>query len=128
MGARGWPRLGAKLMTTTFIDTNKIPRAKIAGAGEFAEILNKDLCGAKDVLGILRWLHDGESWDARCDANSHQLIYLMEGEGTITLSGREHRVAKGAGVYLGPSEAATIKATGSAPLKLLHLTVLKIRA
>ena len=41
-------------MSLTFIDTNKISHAKLPGSGEFAEILNDQLCGAKNVVGSLR--------------------------------------------------------------------------
>jgi quercetin dioxygenase-like cupin family protein len=110
-------------MSLTFIDTDKIARTKLAGVGEYAEILNDKLCGAKNVVGSLRWLHPGEKLDVRSDANTHQLVYLMEGEGTITLDSKDHGVKKGSGFYVGPSEYATIRHTGSAPLKLFHLVV-----
>ena len=113
-------------MANTYIDTNEIPRTRTAGAGEVAEILNNQLCGAKNVLGMLRWLTKGEQLDAISDANTHQLLYLMEGEGTITLNAKDHRVGKGAGIYLGPSESARIAQTGSTPLKIFHLVVPKI--
>ncbi len=50
----------------------------------------------------------------------------MEGSGVINLKGEDYEVAKGAGIYLGPSESAGIRQAGSAPLKLLHLVVPKI--
>jgi hypothetical protein len=110
----------------TFIDTNKLPRVKTP-SGEITEILNNQLCGAKNVLGILRWLKPGEQF--KTDASEkHQLLYLMEGKGRIHLNNKEYDVARGAGVYLGPSETATIEAAGKAPLKVFHLTVLKIPA
>lgn len=110
-------------MANTYIDTNKLPRTRIPGAGEVTEVLNKELCGAKNVVGMLRWLANGESLDARSDGATNQLLYLMEGEGTITLNAKDHRVKKGAGVYLGPSESARITQAGSSPLKLFHLVV-----
>lgn len=110
-------------MSLTFIDTNKISHAKISGAGEYAEILNGKLCGAKNVVGSLRWLQRGEKLDVRSDGNTHQLVYLMEGEAVIALDGKDHGVKKGAGVYLGPSESATIRQAGAGPLKLFHLVV-----
>ncbi len=115
-------------MPNTYIDSNTIPRTPIAGAGEFAEILNNDLCGAKNVVATLRWLSPGDRLDARSDPNTHQLLYLMEGEATITLDATDHRVANGAGIYLGPSESARIAHAGSAPLKLFHLVVPKVRS
>ena len=110
-------------MSLTFIDTNKVAHTKLAGAGEYAEVLNGKLCGAKNVVGSLRWLNSGEKLDVRSDANTHQLVYLMEGEGTITLDSKDHNVKKGAGFYVGPSESASIRQAGSAPLKLFHLVV-----
>jgi glyoxylate utilization-related uncharacterized protein len=112
-------------MSLTFIDTNKIARAKTPGAGELAEILNHQLCGAENVVGKLHWLRSGESLSERCDEKTHQVIYLMEGEGTITLNAKDYAVKKGAGVYLGPSESSSIKQSGSEPLKLFHLVVTK---
>ena len=110
-------------MSLTFIDTNKIPHSKLSGSGEFAEVLNGQLCGAKNVVGSLRWLNAGEKLDVRSDANTHQLVYLMQGEATITMDSKDHGVKKGAGVYVGPSEIVTIKQAGTAPLKLFHLVV-----
>jgi glyoxylate utilization-related uncharacterized protein len=110
-------------MSLTFIDTNKISHAKLPGSGEFAEILNDKLCGAKNVVGSLRWLHPGEKLDVRSDGNTHQLVYLMEGQATITLDSSDHSVRKGSGVYVGPLESVAIKQAGAGPLKLFHLVV-----
>ena len=110
-------------MSLTFIDTNKISHSKLPGSGEFAEILNNKLCGAKNVVGSLRWLHSGEKLDVRSDKNTHQLVYLMQGEATITLDSKDYNVRKGSGVYVGPSESAAIMQAGTAPLKLFHLVV-----
>jgi len=114
------------MSTTTFIDTGKCARLKLEGSqGEAAEILNRELCGAESVIGKLRWLGRGERFEASPYADKHQLIYLMEGEGVITLSDKEYTVGKGAGVYLGPAESARIAHRGAAPLKLFHLVVRK---
>jgi hypothetical protein len=111
-------------MTTTFIDTNKLPREETP-QGQVAEILNGKLAGAKNVSGALRWLDSGETFQAD-PLGKHQLIYLMEGSGTIHLENQDYPVAKGAGVYLGPSEGAAIKAAQGASLKLFHLVVEQI--
>jgi hypothetical protein len=112
-------------MALTFIDTNKLPRKPSTGQGEVTEVLNNALCGAKNVLGTLRWLKPGEKYAVdKCD--KHQLIYLMDGKGSINLDNKNYQVAKGAGIYLGPSEAATIEAAEGAPLKLFQLVVPKI--
>jgi hypothetical protein len=50
----------------------------------------------------------------------------MEGKGKIRLDGKDYEVAKGNGVYLGPSETATIQAASGASLKLFHLVVPQI--
>jgi glyoxylate utilization-related uncharacterized protein len=110
----------------TFIDTNKLARVKTA-EGDVTEILNRELCGAKNVVAALRWLKSGEKFKAEA-SNKHQLLYLMEGEGSIRLDGKNYDVSKGAGVYLGPSESATIQPAAGASLKLLHLVVPNIPA
>jgi mannose-6-phosphate isomerase-like protein (cupin superfamily) len=110
-------------MSLTFIDTNKIAHSKVPGSGEFAEILNGQLCGAKNVVGSLHWLNSGEKLEVRSGSNMHHLVYLMDGEGTITMDSKDHGVKKGAGVYVGPSETVTIKQAGAAPLKLFCLAV-----
>jgi len=107
--------------TTLFIDTNALPRVQTP-EGEATEILNAGLCGAKNVLGTLRWLKSGESYTAPTEGK-HQLIYLMEGKGSIRLDGKDYAVEKGAGVYLGPAETATIRAAEGASAKLFHLVV-----
>jgi len=110
----------------TFIDTNLLPRVKTP-QGEVTEVLNQQLVGAKNVLGTLRWLSAGERFDA-APLEKHQLIYLMEGSGTIRLENKDYDVSRGAGVYLGPSESATIQAASGSPLKLFHLVVPRIPA
>jgi glyoxylate utilization-related uncharacterized protein len=109
-------------MANTYIDTNTIPRTRIAGAGEMSEILNGQLAGARNVVATLHWLNRGDRLDAG-EPNVHHLVYVMEGEATIDLNGADHRVGKGAGVYLGPSETARVSHAGSSPLKLFHLRV-----
>lgn len=108
---------------TLFINTNELPHVK-APYGEFAEILNDALCGAKNVLGTLRWVEPGQTYDAAA-SGKHQLLYLMEGAGSIRLEGRDHAATKGMGVYLGPSESASISAA-AAGIKLFHLEVPQI--
>jgi glyoxylate utilization-related uncharacterized protein len=110
--------------TTTFINTNELPRLK-GPQGEFTEILNGPLAGAKNVLGTLRWLFSGETFSAD-PLDKHQLIYLMEGKGTIRLENKDFAVTRGAGIYLGPSESATLRAADGASLKLFHLIVPQI--
>ena len=110
-------------MATTHIRTEDLPRKRTEGAGELAEILNKELCGAENVAGRLRWLDAGDRFEAEALSATHQLVYLMEGNGTITLNGEDYDVAKGAGIYLGPDETASIRHRGQGRLKLFHLIV-----
>lgn len=113
-------------MATTYIDTDQCPRIRLSGAqGTVAEIVNRDLCGAKNVVGMLRWLDAGERFDAESLQDRHQLLYLMEGAGVITLQNKDYPVSKGAGIYLRPLETAIIQQAGSVPLKLFHLVVPK---
>lgn len=110
----------------TFIDTNKLPRKKTP-EGEMTEVLNPGSVGAKNVLASLRWLEPGGKFQAE-RSNQHQLIYLMEGDAEIHLEKKDYHVSKGAGVYLGPSETATIQASDRGTVKLFHLVVPKVPA
>ncbi len=112
-------------MSLTFIDTNKLPKKASSGQGEVTEVLNTALCGAKNVHGSLRWLKSAETFRPAA-IDRHQLIYLMEGKGNIRLNNKDYSVEKGAGVYLGPSETASIQAASGAALKLFHLVVPRI--
>jgi len=111
-------------MSLTFIDTKTLPRVKMP-QGEATEILNEKLAGAKNVLGTLRWLKSGEKYQADA-SEKHQLLYLMDGKGSIELENKRHEVSKGMGVYLGPSETATIQAADGSSLKIFHLAVPQI--
>ena len=122
-----WPGLDSNIgimPNTIFVDTNKLPRVKTP-QGEVTEVLNNALVGAKNVLGMLHWLKSGEKFTAE-PLNKHHLIYLMEGKGSIHLDNKTHDAAKGMGVYLGPSETATIQAADGATLKFFHLVVPQI--
>ena len=111
-------------MSLTFIDTNKLPRTSVPGQGEVTEVLNQALCGAKNIIASLHWLKTGDTFRAET-TNKHQLVYLMEGTGRITINGKDYEVVKGAGAYLGPSETAEIKASDGT-VKLFVLVVPKI--
>jgi len=111
-------------MTTTFIDTTKLPRVHTP-QGDMTEVLNEQLVGAKNVKAIVRWLDDGQVLDAKA-SEKHQLLYFMTGDGVINLDGKDYDVRKGGGVYLKPSEGASIKAKGA--LKVFHLVVPQVPA
>jgi hypothetical protein len=112
-------------MPLTFIDTNKLSKETTAGHGEVTDILTEGLCGAHNVHGSVRWLKPGESFAAE-SLDRHQLIYLMDGRGSIRLDAKSYDVERGAGVYLGPRETATIRPAEGASLKLFHLIVPQI--
>lgn len=114
-------------MSTTFIHTADCARSRVAGAGEVAEILNPKLCGAKNVLGMLRWLSGSDHLAPAPKAATHQLLYVMEGAGVIALDGKDYTVGRGAGVYLGPNETATIRPSGTGTMKLFHLVVPEVK-
>jgi quercetin dioxygenase-like cupin family protein len=111
-------------MSLTFINTNKLPRKPVPGHGEVTEVLNEALCGAKNVVASLHWLKAGDTFRAEA-TNKHQLVYLMEGVGRITINGKDYEVVKGAGAYLGPSETAEVEATDGT-VKLFVVVVPKI--
>jgi glyoxylate utilization-related uncharacterized protein len=111
-------------MATTIIDTERCRRIVLPGMqGAVAEIVNRDLCGAKNVHGMLRWLEPGEHFDAESLLDKHQLIYFMAGDGVVTMGARDHDLRQGAGVYLGPRETVSIRQSGRETLKLFHLVV-----
>jgi quercetin dioxygenase-like cupin family protein len=112
-------------MPLTFIETATLPRKPSSGQGEATEILSEALCGARNGRGTLRWLQPGETFSPDA-GDRHQLVYLMDGKGTIRLDGKAYDVGKGAGIYLGPAETATIAADQGAELKLFHLVVPKM--
>jgi glyoxylate utilization-related uncharacterized protein len=108
----------------TFINTNELPRNKTE-QGEVAVVLDRGLCGAKNVVAALRWLRSGEKFEVEaCD--KHQLLYLLEGKGSVRLDNKDYDVSKGGGVYLSPSESATIRPAMNSSLKLFHLVVSQI--
>ncbi len=114
-------------MTTLYIDTEACRRIPLAGMqGTAAEIVSNDLCGANHVRGMLRWLGPGERFDAESLLENHQLIYVMKGDGVVTLGGRDYDFTKGAGIYLRRGETASIKHSGREALKLLHLVVVRL--
>jgi len=50
----------------------------------------------------------------------------MEGSGTIDLENKKHDMTKGMGIYLGPSETATISASPGSTVKIFCLVVPQI--
>jgi glyoxylate utilization-related uncharacterized protein len=110
-------------MATTHIQTLSLPRTDLGERGEVAEVLNRELCGAENVVGRLHWLERGEAFAPDALADTHQLLYLMEGAAVIRLEGKDYSIERGAGIYLGPDETATLSHAGTARAKLFHLIV-----
>ena len=111
-------------MATTFIDTNKIVPIPLDGnRGRCAEILSGTVGKAKNVVGRLLWLEAGQGIEAANNQSTHQVLYLMEGKASIRLDGKDYEAGEGAGIYLGPSESASIREAGGSTLKLLNLIV-----
>ncbi len=108
----------------THIDTGALEKVvSPTGPGEETVVLSPEVCGAKNVRGLLRWLKPGERLDVVPRHRSHQLLYLMEGKGVFHLEGKEYPAGPGAGLYLGPGESARLDHAGSATLKVFHLVV-----
>lgn len=74
----------------------------------------------------LHWLLDGETLNVQGNGETHELYYVMEGEGIVTLNANKYSLKRGAGVYLEPRDKAQIKQTAGTSLKLFHLSVPKI--
>ena len=111
-------------MGTTFINTRASTRIQMPGSGgEAAEILSRELGGAKNVVGTLHWLRSGNRLEVEPKSGMHQLVYLTEGAGVITLANKDYEVSRGAGAYLQPAEGLSIRQSGTAVLKLFHLEV-----
>jgi glyoxylate utilization-related uncharacterized protein len=106
----------------TFIDTGACERKSPGESqGEMAEVVNKSLCGAEQMSASLRWLGEGDRFEAAPLTGSHQLIYMMEGNGVVSLEGKDYDVGPGAGLYLAPGEGARIRHAGGGTLKAFHL-------
>lgn len=94
----------------TFIDTAACERKSLE-QGEAAEVESKALCGAEQMTAHLRWLGEGEHFDAKPLSGSRQLLYMLEGAGVVTLWGKDYEV--------GPGEGANLRGAGA--LKAFHL-------
>jgi quercetin dioxygenase-like cupin family protein len=137
MGTGRWPDLGTKLTARTgvngflristmaiYIDTSQCERRRLPDSqGTLAEVMNRSLCRAENGTAMLRWLEEGDRFQAEARESTHQLIYLIEGAGIIELEGKDYEVAQGGGIYLGSGEAAGVRPGGHHTLKLFHLVV-----
>ncbi len=93
--------------TLTFIDTNKLPRVKTP-QGEATEVRTTTHWSALRTFSArCGGLKSGEQFKA-AGSDKHQLIYLMEGAGTINLDTRIDDALRRRR-HLGPTETATIR-------------------
>lgn len=114
---------------TTFIDTEKCERISTQDLqGDYAEIVNKELCGADNVLGMLRWLEKGQKYNADSLRDTYQVLYLLEGEATASLNGKDYDISTGMGIYLESEETTRVSQRGAGVSKFLHLVVPKLPA
>lgn len=114
---------------TTFIDTTACERVSAKDMqGEYAEIINKELCGADNVIAMLRWIKDGQKFNAESLLDTYQVLYLLEGDATASLNGKDYEISTGMGVYLESEETTSISQRGTKTLKILHLIVPKLSA
>ena len=84
----------------------------------------KEVCDTSFAFEVVG--EPGTFVPAHIHPTQDEFIYLMEGEGCIRLDDRDYDVEKGAGIYLGPSEMATIQAANGVTLKLFHHVIPQI--
>ena len=114
---------------TTFIDTEQCKRINTQDLqGEYAEIINKELCGADNVVGILRWLKGGQKFTADSLPGTYQLLYLLEGDATVGLNDKDYEISTGMGIYLESEETTNISPNKGGIVKILHLIVPQLPA
>jgi quercetin dioxygenase-like cupin family protein len=67
-------------------------------------------------------LDPGESV-RRCTATSEEVLFVLEGVGTLELAGAGHTIEPESGAYLAPGEEYELSAAGSQPLKLISVSI-----
>jgi hypothetical protein len=105
------------------INTEKLGRVASGDSGTETVVLSSELCGARNVRGLLRWMTPGDWLDAAPLPASRQLLYIMEGKGVFHLDGKQYPAGSGTGLYLGLGEGARLDHAGEATLKVFHLIV-----
>ena len=105
-------------MANTYIDTNKLPHTKTP-EGEYVEVLNNALCGAKNVVGTLRWVKAGRTLRRR-ERRAHQSARLPDGRRGHHHAEREvHRGGEGQRDLSGAVGIGAHRAAGHRPAQTL---------
>ena len=84
-----------------------------------AWILSRPLSGFAESFAqyIMEVAPGGGSARPEPDAGAEGVLFVMEGEATVTLDGKAHRMQPGAYAYLPPSSGWTLRNNGSAPAR-----------
>ncbi|HTG38332.1 cupin domain-containing protein [Sphingomonas sp.] len=65
----------------------------------------------------------GGTFDAAKHADMSEMLYVVNGEGEVTVAGEKARIGKGDAVPVDLGQARSLRATGSAPLELMVVGV-----
>lgn len=86
------------------------------GALRYCRVIGPDF-GAQHQSQHYAELRAGQS-PVMSFGERHVILFVAEGEGVVTISGRDFPVAPDHGLYVRPGEAFSLKQRGDAPLKL----------
>jgi quercetin dioxygenase-like cupin family protein len=78
--------------------------------------------GFRALEQALLELDPGESVK-RCTATSEEVLFVLEGVGTLELAGAGHTLEPESGAYLAPGEEYELWAAGAQPLKLVSVRI-----
>ncbi|MGM0432553.1 MAG: AraC family ligand binding domain-containing protein [Spirochaetota bacterium] len=107
-----------------YIDTKACEKIALGKAqGVVAEIMNKELCGAETGIASLRWLGTEERFQTPENFPGIQLLYIIEGEASVSLAGNHYDLEKGSGVYLEQNETVSVQNLQQEVLNILHIEV-----
>ncbi len=65
----------------------------------------------------------GDGSEIAVPGDVEETIFVIDGEGTLEISGQTHALGASMGIYLPPGSKATLKNTGTAPLRLVAVRV-----
>jgi (S)-ureidoglycine aminohydrolase len=82
-------------------------------------VLSRPLSGFAETFSqyIMEVLPGGGSEQPEPDAGAEGVLFVMEGEVTVTLAGTEHRLQAGGYAFLPPASGWTLRAGGSQPAR-----------
>ena len=106
---------------------------RVLGANEFQQDMLTTARESDELIVAVRFpVMAGQGAAFREVARRHgdfamvAVAALIDGKGSIRLNEKAYDVEQGGGLYLGPTESATIQAASGAALKLFHLVVPQI--